>query len=172
MGDGPNAVTRRGVLAVALAPAVLASGCRPFVDAAEDEERDPDIVTVKHALAAEEDLLAAYAAASQRHPRLRESLAPFVHRHRKHRATLRARLPKRATASPSGSSGETSSPSPSRPAPRSPKRALAELVGAEHAAAAGRIDDAIGASTTLAEVLASIGACESAHAKLLHQVRP
>ncbi|MGH3099013.1 MAG: hypothetical protein ACRDMV_23750 [Streptosporangiales bacterium] len=170
MNDGSYAPSRRGLLAGTVAAVTLAGACRPFVTAEEDEKRDPDIVTAKQALAAEEELLARYAAARGQHADLDKSLAPFVHRHREHRAALRTRLPKRATASPSA----TTSPAPSQSthAPRSVKRTLAELVGAERAAAAGRVDDALGASPTLAEVLASIGACEAAHAKLLNQVHP
>lgn len=168
--NGSDAPSRRELLAGTVAAVALAAGCRPFVSAGDDEKRDPDIVTAEHAVAAEEELLAAYAAATRRHPDLRAPLAPFVHHHEEHRKALRARLPKRATASPSATPSPT--PSRTRRIPRSAKATLAQLVDAEHTAASGRVDAAIGASPTLAELLASIGACEAAHVKLLHGVQP
>lgn len=152
---------RRGVLVGALA-AALTAGCRPLVRSQSDAGTpDPDIAIIKRALAAEDALLSAYAKATHRRHALRKRLAPYVQQHRTHRAKLAARLPQHAGTS----SSPTRSPAP-KPSP-AVRGNRAGLLKAEHAAAGDRVDDAMHASPTLAELLASIGACEAAHATLL-----
>lgn len=172
-----QATTRRGVLGGMVVAVAGAAGCRLVVPVDRKGERkgaplDPDVVVTMRALAAEQALLDAYARVARRHPSLAKRLAGFRRRHTAHRDALHARLPVDA-------SGRVVTPTPiasARPkASASPSATVADtlpaLVAAERAAAADRVTDALDASPTLAEVLASIGACEAAHVDLLGELK-
>ncbi|MBO0829758.1 MAG: hypothetical protein J2P24_18465 [Streptosporangiales bacterium] len=156
-----------------LATVAGAAGCRLLVPTDQrPAPPDPDVVVTMRALAAEQALIDAYALFAERHGSLANRLAAFRRRHTAHREALHARLPVDASGrvvTPTPAAPATPSASASPETSSSPRTgdSLASLVAAEHAAAEDRLADALHASPTLAEVLASIGACEAAHVELL-----
>ncbi len=87
-----------------------------------------------------------------------KALEPFRDRHRAHLAELRRRLPVRGvTGSPAPSGSVSASPS------RQPRVTLARLREVERRAAAQRPGQLAGVSPALAQLIASIGACEALH---------
>lgn len=167
----PPAPTRRRFLLGAVSVPLVAYGCRPLVrEPVTPPREDPDVVIARRVLAAEDSLLAAYVAAGRGHRRLAGALAPFRARHRAHRAALLGRLPRVPGTTPSFSTSPSGTVSPARTPASSVRRELHRLVRAERAAAAARVDDVLDAGPSLAELLASIGACEAAHVELLRQV--
>jgi hypothetical protein len=115
---------------------------------------------------AKETMLATYAATVRRHPTLKDGLEDFVKHHEAHVEALRDALASTPMPSP------TSPPSaPARGArvPAKRKDALRALADAEQAAMEHRQSVVESASAAAFAVLvASIGACEGAHAVLLH----
>ncbi|MFF0249383.1 hypothetical protein [Streptosporangium sandarakinum] len=171
-------LSRRDLLrdtAVGAAAATVAAtvgGC-----AAEEPEHqraeppDPDTVLLRQLIADKERIIGLYASAPS------AKLLPFKRRHEAHLAELRRRLPPAArgagasaTPGPSGGAAAPSAPSaPSAsgtPAPE-PRASLRSLRAAERKAADSRPRQAEGASPALAQLVASIGACEAAHAVAL-----
>lgn len=120
---------------------------------------DPDAALITAAQARERALLAAYRVEAVRLPHLATELQAFADDHIEHLMALGGEpgtlLPTPPTAAQRADS--------SRPAVAARKRlaALERIAGAEHAKAAGT------ASLKLAPVLASMCACESAHAAVL-----
>lgn len=175
---GAAVVARRSVLGGVLAATVGATGCRLFVPGKQRPGRpDPDVVVTMRALAAEQALLDAYARVAERHGSLAKRLTAFRRRHTAHRDALHARLPvdpsgRVVTPTPlaSATPSLSASASPAASASTLAADSLASLVAAERAAATARVADALDASPTLAEVLASIGACEAAHVDLLTEL--
>ncbi|MGW4665687.1 hypothetical protein [Streptosporangium sandarakinum] len=165
-------LSRRDLLrdtAVGAAAATVAAtvgGC-----AAEEAEHqraeppDPDTVLLRQLIADKERIIGLYASAPS------AKLLPFKRRHEAHLAELRRRLPPAArgagaSATP-GPSGGAAAPSASgTPAPE-PRASLRSLRAAERKAADSRPRQAEGASPALAQLVASIGACEAAHAVAL-----
>ncbi|HEX6447439.1 MAG TPA: hypothetical protein VF053_20250 [Streptosporangiales bacterium] len=180
---GPRA-TRRGVLGGVVAVVAGTAGCRILVPADQKTAApDPDVVVTMRALAAEQALIDAYTRMAKRHRSLARRLDPFRRRHLAHRDALHARLPvdpsgRVVTPTPAASGPGTATPgasatpfaSASASAPARGGDSLGSLVAAERAAATARVTDALDAGPTLAEVLASIGACEAAHADLLTEL--
>ncbi|ACZ85098.1 exonuclease SbcC [Streptosporangium roseum] len=155
-----RALLRGGALGVA---AVVAAGC-----AAEEPERlraeppDPETVLLRQLIAGKEQAVALYSSAAS------AKLAPFRERHEAHLAELRRRLPPDATPAPA--SPGTPSPSASgTPAPGA-KASLRSLQRLEQKAAALRPRQLDGVSPALAQLIASIGACEAAHAVALSRL--
>lgn len=150
-----RALLRGGALGVA---AVTVTGC-----AAEKRvppaaaPPDPETLLLRELIAGKERTVALYASAAS------ARLEPFRQRHEAHLAELRRRLPP-APPAPSPTSSPVPSPSGS-PAQGVPSvRTLRNL---EHRAAALRVRQIVGVSPPLAQLLASIGACEAAHALAL-----
>ncbi|SDT14056.1 hypothetical protein SAMN04489717_5189 [Actinopolymorpha singaporensis] len=119
------------------------------------------------ALTEERALLAAYAATVAKHPDLRKQLSGYVRRHEEHLAAITA-LTRRAggsTASPSPTPGRTASPGPTSPVvPDAGGDSVTALLALEKAAtAARRTNVRVVRDPEHARILASIGACESAH---------
>ncbi|MET9337640.1 hypothetical protein [Nonomuraea sp. NPDC003804] len=89
-------------------------------------------------------------------------LAPFLARHEEHLAELRRRLP--AEPAPAVSATPSAPPSPSK---KPARVSLSRLREAERKAAATRARQLGAASPALAQLIASIGACEALHAQAL-----
>ncbi len=156
-----HALSRRAVLAGGALAAVLgASGCR-----GSDwypSEVTPDEYLLRAAIAEKERLVARYTAAidagAVRDPGLCEELRGH---HERHLAVLRDRLPPRDTE-------PEVSASPGAPAPEATDEEGLRL--AEEAAAANRLRQ-LGQATdpALAQLFASVGACEAGHVHLLSE---
>lgn len=154
-----RALLRGGALGVAAVTVTACATRRPERLAAEPP--DPETVLIKQLIAAKERTVALYSSAAS------VKLAPFRERHEAHLAELRRRLPPDATPA------ERSSPSQSSPPPapdaQDPDRkvSLRTLRELERRAAALRARQLDGVSPSLAQLIASIGACEAAHALAL-----
>ncbi len=164
---GEAYLTRRTLLQGSLALTVAA--CEPPGYAAPGGDADPDLATLRGAIMDEERLLARYAAVVRHHPRLRSRLEPLSADHRAHLGALRAQVsptPRLPTSSPP-TEVSTPSPRPTRPVPPTPAEALDDLARRERAAAGARVEPIGAVPPFLAQLLASIGACEATHAALL-----
>ncbi|WP_433511233.1 hypothetical protein ACQP2T_46515 [Nonomuraea sp. CA-143628] len=150
----PRSLSRRAVLAGGAAAAAL-SGC----DASDTPQpsptpsEDPERVLLRQLIADKEHTIALYSALIAGGA---TKLTPFRDRHQAHLDELRKRLP----------SGSSSSPAPKTPAP-APKTSVSRLREAERRSAALRVRQLAGVSPQLAQLIASIGACEAAHALAL-----
>lgn len=165
----PRSLSRRAVLAGGAAAAAL-SGCgasdvpQPSPTPSEDPER----VLLRQLIADKEHTIALYStliAAGQ------TKLTPFRDRHQAHLAELRKRLPggsQTAAPAPSSPTGSAApAPQGSQTAAPAPKTSLSRLRDAERKSAALRVRQLAGVSPPLAQLIASIGACEAAHALAL-----
>lgn len=163
--------TRRALLGGSLALTLAA--CTP---PGEPEPPGPDVVLVGRAVAGEQALLAYYHAVLRRHPGMEAQVGPILSDHRAHLRALRAQVsptpavlptsPSPPAAPTSAGPGRARSPSPPR-VPAGEAEAAAALAERECSAAAARVEDLSGAPPFLAQLLASIGASEAAHAGLL-----
>jgi hypothetical protein len=167
--DGP---TRRAVLATGGALALAA--CLP-ADDQRPPRPDPDLRLRRTVAGEVRVLVAAYAAVAAGVPdagsALLARLRSLAAEHQAHVAALEGPRP---TASPSPSTS-TGSPSPSTAPPRAPSTpaaAVTWLAGLERAAADRRTGQVLGAGADLGRLLASIAACDSAHADLLGRDHP
>lgn len=148
----------------------------------------PDDLIRDDAVAAEQQLLASYAAVTAAHPELAADLAPFVERHERHVAALLATAPPAepdATAAtaqpatPAATPAMTESPAPEPteavtppPVAGDPADAVRGLRDAETAAVQERLASCLGVHDGgLARILAGIAACEATHGRLLRRVR-
>jgi hypothetical protein len=115
---------------------------------------------LRAAIAAKQDMTGRYMAAITAHPALAPVLRPLLAENDAHLAELQRRLIEpvrpihRRSASPP-------------PAPSAPDATLAALRAAEHAAAAAHVGQLSTAAPALAQLLASIAACEATHAAAL-----
>jgi hypothetical protein len=163
-------VTRRAVLAGAVlgGPAVAApAGCskkRP-----EQLKPHPDVAVLLAAIATEERLVALYESTRTTHQDLARRIDPMLAHHRDHLSALR-----RHYVPGTGSEGQTSTPTPTQradavaaTAPKSRRQALVALRTAERRAAAARLTEVTRVTPGMAQLLASIGACEAGHATWL-----
>ena len=160
--------TRRAV--VAAAGALLLAGCKGIAVLGPLPKPGADVITLDHAIADEEVMIASYRAALA-------GLAGDAHaaavvggmlaEHERHLAALRARLvlpPRLATARPR--------PSPTPPAlPSGRRQVVAALADAERAASIRLAGQLLAVPPPLAQLMASIGASEAAHAVILEQAR-
>jgi hypothetical protein len=155
--------TRRAVLlgTVALAATACSASSGPGT-----EENDAAIVA--RVADSKRVLLERYAATAAQHPDKQAVLAPLSAEHELHLTVLgvpeRTDAPASRPASPDNP--PTASPTPVR-IPASAREALDMLSDAERKASDSRLAGILAASPGLARLLASIGACESAHAELL-----
>jgi hypothetical protein len=165
-GGAPrHLLSRRRVLATAgMVAAAAVTGCtRNSSDDSSSDRPSVDATARDRILEDKAALLALYAATIERHPTLRRPLDAFVRRHTAHVDALRHAL----AATPTSSPTTTRRPHQSR---ISPQRSLAvrALADAEQEATDSRrsvVESAL--SGTVAALVASIAACENAHALLL-----
>jgi hypothetical protein len=168
-----------------LAAAAALAGCsrkRP-----QELRPQPDVAVLLGAIATEERLIALYESARTSHPELAGRLDPMLTHHRDHLTVLRrhyvpgtngddapqANAGRGRTAQPgpdaggalgrSGAGGTTA-------VPRGRRRAVAALRTAERAAAAARSADVRRISPGMAQLFASIGACEAGHVAWLKRL--
>lgn len=167
---GGRAVSRRVILGGGLAGgAALAVPLLGGCDADAEPVAPPaDVAAVSllvGAIASEQSLIALYEAARRAHASLAGHIdRPLAH-HREHLRVLRRHY------IPGTGSRATDGPAipPSRPqqAPGEASEALAALREAEGKAAAARLAEVARAAPGVAQLLASIGACEAGHAASL-----
>ncbi|GAA0955765.1 hypothetical protein [Actinocorallia libanotica] len=156
----PVTVSRRALLGGA-AGLVCLSGC------AEPAPRDlapgPEVAVLLGAIADEERLIALYEQVTTAYSGLSSAFTDALRDHREHLEVLRRHYVP-------GTGGATATPTPSG-TPLTPPSGASEAVpalrAAEKAAAAARVADMAGAPAGLAQLLASIGACEAGHATAL-----
>ena len=165
---------RRRVLGTAVVVAAAATttvtglaGCLP----GDDEPEPPDPELLLRARVADEvrALAARYAATVEQFPAARAELATLGAEHEEHARALLPRHAARAlaTATATATGRASSAPSPTPTVPSTLPAARAELAGAELAASRRRLRQMEGRSPELARLLASVAACEAAHAALL-----
>ncbi|GGS46374.1 hypothetical protein GCM10010156_01320 [Planobispora rosea] len=158
-----RSISRRALLgggalgaAAAMVPGCAAERPEPVATAPPD----PETVLIRQLIEDKERTIARYAAATS------SRLVPFRERHEAHLAELRRRLPAGpAPVAPAPSAPVT--PAPSSTAAPEPKVSLRSLRDLEKKAAALRARQLADASPALAQLIASIGACEAAHAAAL-----
>ncbi|MER7129092.1 hypothetical protein [Streptosporangium saharense] len=154
-----RSLLRGGALGVAAATVAGCAAGRPepsHPPAAEPP--DPEIMLIRQLIAGKERTIALYSSAGS------DRLLPFRQRHEAHLTELRRRLPREtvsASPSPSSSPSGTSTAKPGEPVS---VRSLRDL---ERESAALRPRQLDGVSPALAQLIASIGACEAAHALAL-----
>jgi hypothetical protein len=161
------ASTRRAVLGgsaaalATLATLTTAAGCTSTGQAAAPTP-GPEVALLDGAIANEAALLALYEAVLAAHTSLAGRLAPLRDHHSQHLSVLR-----RHYVPGTNSGTPTAAPTPAATVPGSESRALAALRSAERRAAAARASEVRRAAPGLAQLLASIGACEAGHAQVL-----
>jgi len=158
-------LSRRRMLAAAgLVAAAAVSGCtRNSSDGPASDRPSADAAARDRILEDKAALLAVYAATIERHPTLRRPLDSFVRRHAAHVDALRHAL----AATPTSSPTMTRRPHQARISPQR-STAVLTLADAEQEATDSRrsvVESAL--SGTFAALVASIAACENAHALLL-----
>ncbi|WP_283134332.1 hypothetical protein [Rhizohabitans arisaemae] len=167
-----RALPRRTVLLGAVALAAAGCGSTPEAKA-PPAPPDPEVTLLIDLVAGKTRLLDLYTAAQRAHTAFAERLRPFHARHAEHLKALTAELnrlaPEPSFPTPSPSPAVTAAPTP--PVPAALGRALAMLRGEERKAAVTRLRHIGGVSPSLAQLLASIGACEAAHAVALPRSR-
>jgi hypothetical protein len=150
--------TRRTVLGGAALAAL--AGCTG-VEPAAAPPPGPQVRLLEGAIRSETALIALYDAVLASHRGLRGRLGPLRDHHAQHLAVLRRHyVPGTGSATPSP-------PGPRPLAPDGQARAIGALRTAERRAAASRADEVRRAAPGLAQLLASIGACEAGHAQVL-----
>ncbi len=153
--------SRRAVLASAGALAL--SGCLG-APVQPEPQPDPDLRLRRRVAAEVDELVRAYAAATEAFPALTGRLEPLAAEHQAHAAALRG--PRTGGSATSGAEGSATPPTgPAVPASRA--ATVTWLAGLERRAAGRRTRQAAAAGPDLARLLASVGACESVHAVLL-----
>jgi hypothetical protein len=158
---GDHAVGRRAVLGGTLALGLpLATGCRS--KQAVKPAPLPDVAVLNAAINGESELIALYEAVIARHAGLTQRLSPLLGQHREHLSVLRRHYVP-------GSGEGTPAPVQATPTgvPDDPGQAVVTLRTAERQAAAGRAADVEAVAPGLAQLFASIGACEAGHAAVL-----
>ncbi|GAA0406782.1 hypothetical protein GCM10009530_68760 [Microbispora corallina] len=170
-------VTRRALLGTAAAAGLAASGCSSRPAPPPPPARpDPQAVLLASLIRGKEQLVALYQRAELAGGAAAR-LEPFRQRHLAHLTALRTMLPHSAAPSPRASSAPAATPaSPGASSTASPGSSpdavpVAALRDAERRAAAGRAAQMAGASPALAQLLASIGACEAVHVIALGRLR-
>ncbi|HXP19381.1 MAG TPA: hypothetical protein VN840_07025 [Streptosporangiaceae bacterium] len=157
--------TRRVVLTAAAAVPVLLAGCKGVGALAPLPGLAPDVVALDHAIAAEQLMVVRYQAALDALTSKGKEMTvirALLGEHQEHLDQLRGRLilpPRLATASPG--------PTPTAPPLAGDGQLLADLAAAEQAASARLLRQLLEVPPALAQLMASIGASEAAHAVLL-----
>ena len=153
--------TRRAVLGGSAAVLAAVTGCTSVGRAAAPPP-GPDVSLLDGAIQSEAGLIALYAAVIAAHQGLSDRLKPLHDHHTRHLDVLKRHYV------PGTTTGTTTpAPQATATAPRGEARALAALMSAERKAAAARSGEVRRATPGLAQLLASIGACEAGHAQEL-----
>lgn len=142
---------------------LLAAGCGDA--GAPEEPPDAELATLRTAIATETSLIELYTAARKAEPGLARKLRGPLRHHQSHLARLNSRIADASPSpSPSASAGASTAP------PRLPEGAggvLHALRRAERAASEERTRQLARVSPSLAQLMASIAACEYAHVSTL-----
>jgi hypothetical protein len=176
-GPAAGAVSRRAVLGGGAALTVpLLNGCGGDGSDASDQNAgrataNAALTLLIGAMSAEQELIALYEAARDAHESLARHLDPPLAHHREHLAVLRRHYVP-GTGERANEGGGIPRPRSSEAAPDEASEALARLREAEATAASARVAEVAKAAPGLAQVLASIGACEAGHAAALALARP
>ncbi|GAA4371099.1 hypothetical protein GCM10023088_23220 [Actinomadura verrucosospora] len=163
MSRSTQALSRRALLGRA---ALLGGGALPVLPwiascTAEAAPAPEDVPVLVGAIAAEQNLIASYEAARSSNASQATRLDPVLAHHRRHLAVLRRHY----VAGSGNRAGEGGAvPSPVAASVPAGAAGLAALRDMEDRAARGRMADAAKAGPALAQLLASIGACEAGHA--------
>lgn len=194
-----STVSRRAVLLAGALLPLSACAILDEAAAETPSPPDPDLQLRALVADTERDLIARYQATTDAHPGLADSLADFVARHERHLAAVLDTAPDDRPANdrpaddsptdggPAGDSAAGDSPAgddlaAARPGdddgtsgeievPASAADAIDELRAAERNASAERLQDCVAAADyELAQVVASVAACEAAHDRLLRGV--
>ncbi|GAA3603094.1 hypothetical protein GCM10022419_104310 [Nonomuraea rosea] len=144
----PRQLSRRAVLAGSAAALTACSGTGPAQPPAQPAD-SPETVLLKDLIAEKERTIALYSSLISAGV---DDLVPFRDRHQAHLAELRKHVTKPAPSS--GSPSASASPS---------KVSVSKLRELERKAAALRPRQLAGVSPGVAQLIASIGACEAAH---------
>lgn len=172
---GESMPGRRRVLsaAAALAVAGAVGGCLPGEDD-EPDRPDPDLLLRARVADEVRALAVQYAAVIDRFPDAAGELSTLAAEHEEH---ARALLPRRvartltSTVSPTSSRRPDPTHTPTPTVAASLPAARADLASAERAASRRRIGQTRRAKPQTARLLASVAACEAAHAALLSRER-
>ncbi|MGW4406013.1 hypothetical protein ACWEJ6_18425 [Nonomuraea sp. NPDC004702] len=162
----PRHLSRRAVLAGGAAALTACSASGPAGPATPAPD-SPETVLLRQVVADKERTVALYSALIAGGA---DSLEPFRARHQAHLAELRKYLPagpppaSPSVSSPAVSAAASPGASPSATPSKSPKPTLSRLRDVERRAAAQRPRQLAGLSPGVAQLLASIGACEAVHA--------
>ncbi len=140
---------------------VTISGCTTIGRAASPPP-GPEVALLSGAIQSEAGLIALYDAVLAAHQRLAARLTPLRAHHVQHLSVL-----KRHYVPGTNTGTATPAPQATASAPDGEARALSMIRGAERKAAAARADEVRRAAPGLAQLLASIGACEAGHAQVL-----
>lgn len=173
MTTHPAGTTRRRVLSASVLAALAAAGgvagCASEPSPwAKPPKPLPDVKVLHDVISAEYTMISKYTAVLAAHPGLAGPMSPLLAQHREHLSALRARLVIPPGASPAQAAAATARPRVSRPrVPSSQAAAASYLRTAERDQAAVLVRRVAGVPPSLAQLLASIGACEAAHAALL-----
>jgi hypothetical protein len=168
--------SRRVVLAAAAAGSLALAGCKGITALGPVPKPGRDVVTLEHAIAAEELMMARYqaavtaltaapgsAAASGKTATAKAAVTAILAEHEAHLAQLRSRLvlpPRLRTAKPKPSQAPP-------PLPAGRHAILAGLASAESAGSDRLIGWLTDAPPALAQLMASIAASEAAHVVIL-----
>lgn len=155
----PVPLSRRALLGAA--GLVCLAGCES--PSAQDLTPGPEVSVLLGAIADEERLISLYEQVTTAYSGLSSAFTDALRDHREHLAVLRRHYVPgtgRATATPSVSKTALEPPA-------GPDEAVPVLRAAERAAASARAADVAGVPAGLAQLLASIGACEAGHATAL-----
>lgn len=154
----PDAISRRTLLAASAAGtcAVTLSGCQG--DRWYPPTVTPDGSLLRAVVADKERMVAHCEAVLAADPDAADLVTEVLEHHQRHLEVLRDRVPP----------DEDPAPSPANSAGTDPETTLAALVAEEDAAATRRVRQAAQAQDpALAQLLASVGACEASHAFLV-----
>jgi hypothetical protein len=158
----PRRLNRRALLrggAIGVAAAAMAGCTATEPEPVVTEPPDPQVVLLRQIIAEKERTVALYEGAASKEPALR----PFLERHRVHLTELSRRLPRSASPAPPATPAATATPGAAATAtPAAASRT--KLREVERKAASARTRQVTSVSPPLAQLLASIGACEAAHA--------
>ncbi|MGW2158684.1 hypothetical protein [Nonomuraea sp. NPDC001699] len=156
----PRHLSRRAVLAGGAAALTACSASGPAKPATPEPD-SPETVLLRQVIADKERTVALYSALIAGGA---ESLEPFRARHQAHLAELRKYLPAGTPPAATPTAPVSPGASPAATPSKSPKPSLARLRDVERRAAAQRPRQLAGLSPGVAQLIASIGACEAVHA--------